>query len=77
MNNLGDFLIAMTYFFFLGLSAAFSVALDVNFMAVEAAILTASPVCGLRPVRAARLDVLKDPNPGQAIFSPFFVFATT
>jgi TRAP-type uncharacterized transport system substrate-binding protein len=29
------------------------VLLDVNFMRVDAAIFTAAPVCGLRPVRAA------------------------
>ena len=52
-------------------------ALDVNFIAVEAAIFTVSPVCGLRPVRAARLVVLNEPKPGQATLSPFFVALVT
>ncbi len=54
--------------FFFGLSAALSVALGVNFIAVDAAIFTGAPVCGLRPVRAARLVWLKEPKPGHAIF---------
>ena len=56
-----------------GLSAVFSVALGVNFIAVEAAIFTGAPVCGLRPVRAARLLVVNEPKPGQATLSPFLV----
>ena len=43
--------------FFFGLSVVLSVELGVNFIAVEAAIFTGAPVCGLRPVRAARLVV--------------------
>src|SRR6056297_2365636 len=63
--------------FFFGLSAAFSVELGLNFIAVEAAIFTGAPVCGLRPVRALRLVVLNEPKPGQATFSPFLVASTT
>ena len=56
--------------FFFGLSAVLSVALGVNFIAVEAAIFTGAPVCGLRPVRAARLVWLNEPKPGHATFRP-------
>ncbi len=48
-----------------------------NFIAVEAAIFTGAPVCGLRPVRAARLVVLNEPKPGQATLSPFLVAFVT
>ena len=47
--------------------------LAVNFIAVDAAIFTGAPVCGLRPVRALRLVVLNEPKPGHATFSPFLV----
>src|SRR5690606_33830295 len=68
----------VTYFFFLfGLSAAFRVELGENRSAVDAAIFPGSPVCGLRPVRAARFEVLQEPNPGQATFSPFLALLTT
>ena len=59
------------------LGDACRVALGEKRSAVDAAIFTGSPVCGLRPVRAARLDVLNDPNPGHATLSPFFALATT
>jgi hypothetical protein len=38
----------------------------------EAAIFTGAPVCGLRPVRAARLVWLNEPKPGHDTLS-FFV----
>ena len=47
-----------------------------NFIAVEAAIFTGAPVCGLRPVRAGRLVVLNEPKPGHATLSPFLVVST-
>src|SRR4029079_7148479 len=56
------------HFFLFGLSVVLSVALGVNFIAVEAAIFTGAPVCGLRPVRAARLVWLNEPKPGHATF---------
>ena len=59
--------------FLFGLSAVLRVELGVNFIAVEAAIFTGAPVCGLRPVRAARLVVLNEPKPGHATLSPFLV----
>ena len=62
---------------FPGLSDAFSVELAVNFIAVDAAIFTGAPVCGLRPVRALRLVVLNEPKPGHATFSPDFATDTT
>ena len=37
-----------------------------------ALILIASPVCGLRPVLAARLDTEKVPKPTKVTLSPFF-----
>ena len=57
--------------FFFGFSSALSVLLEVNFIRVEAAMFTGSPVCGLRPVRAADFEVLNEPKPGHAIFSSF------
>src|SRR5205085_2852897 len=41
-----------------------------NFTVVLAAIWMASPVCGLRPERSARSDVLKLPNPAIATSLP-------
>jgi hypothetical protein len=38
---------------------------------VVAAILSSAPVCGLRPVRAARLDDLKVPKPTRVTVSPW------
>lgn len=52
--------------------AALRTELGVNFIAVEAAILTGAPVWGFRPTRALRLVVEKDPKPGQATLPPFF-----
>ena len=60
-----------------GFNSLFSVELEVNFIAIEAGTWTGAPVCGLRPVRALRLDVLNEPKPGHATFSPFLAEATT
>src|SRR3712207_6877395 len=38
----------------------------------EALIFTGSPVCGLRPMRAARLRTCRMPRPDRRILSPFF-----
>ena len=46
---------------FLPDTAALNPAPAVNLGTVVAAILSSLPVCGLRPVRAARLDDLKPP----------------
>ncbi len=43
-----------------------------NLTTFLAAILISLPVCGLRPVRAARLETAKEPNPTRATLSPFF-----
>src|SRR5690606_29522638 len=67
----------LPHFFFPGFSADLSVELEVNFIAVDAAIWTSSPVCGLRPVRAERSVVLNEPKPGHWILSPPFVALTT
>ena len=37
-----------------------------------AGIFNSAPVCGLRPVRAARFDTLKVPNPINVTVSPLF-----
>src|SRR4051812_10086206 len=42
-----------------------------NFTTFLALILISFPVCGLRPVRAARLATEKDPKPTNPIRSPF------
>src|SRR5690554_8140863 len=39
---------------------------------LEAAILISAPVCGLRPVRAARSFTEKVPKPIRVTWSPFF-----
>ncbi len=43
-----------------------------NFGALDALIFIGRPVCGLRPVRAARLTTENFPNPVNATSSPFF-----
>lgn len=42
-----------------------------NFTTFLALILISFPVCGLRPMRAARLVTLKEPKPTKPIRSPF------
>ena len=61
------FLVSVDY---LLLRAALSVLLAVNFIRVDAAMFTAAPVWGLRPVRAWDFEVLNEPKPGQATLSP-------
>ena len=51
-------------------TVSFSVFPALNVGDVDADIATASPVLGLRPVRAGRLLVPKVPNPGSRTFSP-------
>jgi hypothetical protein len=58
-------------------NADFSVELAENFIALEALIATGAPVCGLRPVRAARRDIEKEPKPGHATLSPRFTDVVT
>jgi hypothetical protein len=55
-----------------GYKLSFNALLGVNFTAVEAGIWISLPVCGLRPLRAARFTVLKLPKPEMAMASPFF-----
>lgn len=59
-------------YFLAPLTAAFSVAPALNAGTLDALIFSASPVLGLRPVRAARLRTSKLPKPIKAILSPFF-----
>lgn len=66
------------FFFFFGVATAFLKVLPaVNLGTVLAAIFNASPVCGCRPVRAARLVDLNVPNPGSTTVSPLATVATT
>jgi hypothetical protein len=65
------------WYYRFGFSAAFSVLLGLNFIVVEAAIWTGSPVRGLRPVRAWRCDVENEPKPGHDTLSPLFAASTT
>ena len=65
-------LLHMPAYFFFGFTAAFKVAPAENFGDLDAAILIASPVAGLRPLRAARLETENVPNPVMATVSPFF-----
>ena len=52
-------------------TVSFSVFPALNVGDVDADIETASPVLGLRPVRAGRLLVPKVPNPGSRTSSPW------
>jgi hypothetical protein len=64
---------ADAYFFlaaFLPATAALKVAPAVKRGTVVAAILSSLPVCGLRPIRAARFDDLKLPKPTRVTGSP-------
>ena len=56
--------------------AVLSVAQAANLGVFDALILTGSPVCGLPPVRAARLDTENQPKP-IATSSPFFGLLAT
>jgi len=68
------------YFFFLFTASLNDLPAE-NFTVVAAAILISSPVCGLRPVRAARLPVEKEPKPTSCTVSPLvtalMMFSTT
>src|ERR1700759_4541523 len=65
------------YFFLVRWPPAGGPAPAVNLGALDALILTVSPVCGLRPVRALRLATENLPKPVRAISSPFLrVFST-
>jgi hypothetical protein len=72
-----DWLRYCVWYYRFGFSAAFSVLLGLNFIVVEAAIWTGSPVRGLRPVRAWRCDVENEPKPGHDTLSPLFAASTT
>lgn len=72
-----DWLRYCVWYYRFGFSAAFSVLLGLNFIVVEAAICTGSPVRGLRPVRAWRCDVENEPKPGHDTLSPLFAASTT
>jgi hypothetical protein len=57
--------------YFLGAIASFAALATRNFTTVFAGILMASPVCGLRPMRALRFDFTRRPRPGT-MNTPFF-----
>src|SRR5690348_16603819 len=58
--------------YFLGAITSFTALATRNFTTVLAAILMGSPVCGLRPIRAFRLDFTRRPRPGITN-TPFFL----
>ena len=53
-------------------TASFNLEPALNVTAVLAAILTVSPVLGLRPSLASLFEVANVPNPTNETFSPFF-----
>ena len=55
--------------------ASFSALPDTNAGTLDAAIWISAPVCGLRPVRAARSFTLNVPKPINCTGSPFFRLA--
>src|SRR5271167_439219 len=57
---------------FLGAIESFAALATRNLTTVLAGILIASPVCGLRPMRALRFDFTRRPNPGTTN-TPFFL----
>src|SRR5690606_17686731 len=59
-----------------GSTAALKPAPGTNFGTFMALIFTASPVLGLKPVRAARLARRNVPKPTKLAVSPFFTAAT-
>src|SRR5690606_17553133 len=59
-----------------GSTAALKPAPGTNFGTFIAAIFTASPVLGLKPVRAARVTWRKVPRPTKLAVSPFLTAAT-
>src|SRR5258707_1358496 len=58
--------------YFLGAIVSFTALATRNFTTVLALIWMGSPVCGLRPMRALRLDFTKRPRPGITK-RPFFL----
>ena len=55
--------------------ASFNALPDTNAGTLDAAILISAPVCGLRPVRAARAFTLNVPKPINCTGSPFLRLA--
>src|SRR6202158_4127094 len=67
------FLVTPYFYFFLGGTIASLTALDTrNFTTFLAGILMASPVAGLRPMRALRSTRTSRPMPGRTV-TPFFL----
>src|SRR5674476_826451 len=62
-------------YFLAPFTAVLRVAPALNAGALEALILRAAPVAGLRPLRAARFLTSKVPKPTRATLSPFFKVA--
>src|SRR6516225_2574743 len=63
-------------YFFGGAIVSFTALATRNFTTVLAGILIASPVCGLRPMRALRFDFTRRPKPGTTN-TPFFLVSLT
>ena len=53
-------------------AAFFNCAAGLNFKTLDALILIASPVCGLRPLRAFRFEIVKEPNVPTVNLPSFF-----
>src|SRR5450756_2302575 len=64
--------IALENYFLAPFTAVLSIAPALNAGALDALILRAAPVAGLRPFLAARFLTSKVPNPTNATLSPFF-----
>src|SRR5437660_2641932 len=60
------------FYFFLGTIASFTALATRNFTTFLAGILIASPVAGLRPMRALRSTRTRRPMPGRTV-TPFFL----
>src|SRR5579864_2703112 len=64
------------FYFFLGTMASFTAFATRNFTTFLAGILIASPVAGLRPMRALRSTRTSLPIPGRMLM-PFFLVSRT
>ena len=64
--------VVLENYFLAPFTSAFNVAPALNAGALDALILRASPVAGLRPFLAARFLTSKVPKPTNATLSPFF-----
>src|SRR6185369_950175 len=65
------------YYFFLEATASLRALPGRNLGTLAAAILISLPVCGLRPVRALRVETSKLPKPTSVTLSPFLSASVT